>query len=435
MRSLSSIFSRLATLRRSSAFREMIAYAFQTYGITVINIVSAFILVRLFSKDVYASYGIIFSIVGVLNVFLNGGMARLISFQILKAPLTDEERTAVMGFFRWGYLLLSVLFVCCLPEIYHLYGLNISIFTTIAFFIQQFYDIVNLIYIPQVREHALRRYVVILSIFDYSRAIFPILGVIFIHDLRGYFIGLIISAAACLVALIVYPFWRKKIGCYVRFIFQPLKRIGAYADRFKLGYGIAFESGASALYLSVLILAASKVLRGPDLADLKVAIGYTATLGFVVLPFTRWVTFHLPSRLERSTRPFSLLMKTSVMGFVLGCCIVAGSILFGRWLLPFAYGAKYATAVLYIAPASLNLLFTNGLIPMSVYTRKYALSWKSAQISMASIFVGLLYMLSPIGPRTAFGYALFYGFWVLPSSILMISITYRRLNHVIVGSR
>lgn len=425
------LMKRFFLVRKSNAFRELSLYAFQTYGITVINVISAFVLVRLFTKDVYASYGIIFSIVGVLNVFLNGGMARLISFQILKAPLTEDERNAFIGFFRWGYLFMAGLFIVCLPFVYHLYGLSIAIYATIAFFIQQFYDVLNLIYVSEVRERALNRYFAVLSIFDYSRAVFPILGVLFIHSLAGYFVGLMFSSVACLFALAIFPFWRRKMFCYVRWMFRPLRSIGAYADKFKQGYGIAFESGASALYLSVLILAAAKVLPGPELADLKVAISYIATLGLAVLPFTRWVTFHLPSRLEKSTRPFSLLMKTSAMGFVLGCSIVGISILAGWWLLPFAYGSQYSTAVGYIVPASLNMLFTNGLIGMSIFTRKYRLSWKNAQISLLNVFLGALILLSPFGPRTAFGYAIFYGFWVLPSSILMIGITYRKVNQTI----
>lgn len=422
---------RFFSIKKSGAFRELTVYAFQTYGITVINVLSALVLVRLFSKDVYASYGIIFSIVGVLGVFLNGGMSRLISFSILKAPLTENDRYALMGFFRWGYIAMLIFFLACLPFIYRLYGLNITVFATVAFFIQQFYDILNLVYVSEVRERMLKRYFIILSVFDYSRAIFPILGVIIIHSLVGYFIGLIFSSIVCLCVLAILPFWRRRIGFYMRLFFSPLKRVGAYLDYFKQGYGIALESGASALYLSVLILVSSRFLSGPDLADLKVAISYIATLSLVGLPLTRWIGFHLPKRLQASSRPFLLLMKISGLGFLLGCFIVLLSVICGSWLLPFAYGSQYATAVKYVAPAALQILFTNGLIGMSVFTRRYQLSWKNAQISLASIFLGSLILMSPWGPRTASGYALYYGLWVLPASMLMIGITYSRLNRAI----
>lgn len=416
---------------KSSALKELTIYAFQTYGITVVNVISAFVLVRIFSKYVYASYGIIFSIVGILNVFLNGGMARLISFQVLKSPLSEEERESLMGYFRWGYLGMSVLFLCCVPFIYFMYGFSITIFTAIAFFVQQFYDVLNLVYVSEVRERALRRYFAILSVLDYSRAVFPVLMAIIFHSLWGYFFGLLVSAGVCVVTALAMPFWRHKLRFYAGWALKPIKSIGAYADHLKQGYGIALESGASTLYLSILILAASRYLSGPDLADLKVSIGYIATLSLACLPVTRWITFHLPQKLERSTRPFSLLMKTSGLGFLMGLIVVFGGVAFGRWLLPFAYGRQYATAVLLIAPASLHLLLTNGLIGMSVFTRKYRLNWSNAKISLFNVLAGSLILFSPIGPTSVFGYALFYGCWVIPASTMMILITYRKINRAI----
>jgi O-antigen/teichoic acid export membrane protein len=409
---------------RKKTIKELFFYSLQTYGSTLLSIVSAFIIVRILSKELYGLYGVIFSGIGVLSVFLNGGVVRLSSSIILKSALKPDERDSLIRYTRQGFITMTVLAFLSAPLFLLLYGWHITLYLLVGYLSQISFDFLNLVYLSEVRERRLRDYAILSTSFDYIRVFCPLIGILLTRTILGFFIGLMVAVFLSISVCLALPYWRRKMLYYLQCLFSSFSSQSKYAHHVGLGLGVALESGAGTLYISILLLVASKRLGLSHVADLKVLLGYFSTILLLLSPLTRWVGFHLPKKIESANRPFLLFLKISLIGFATTFAISLASVIVGPWLLPVAFGSAYGTLKSSLIFGCVYGLTSGMFIGLGVISRQFGLSWKNAMISLINLSIGSLFLMSSFGPTTLNGFALFYGVWIFPASVASFILVY-----------
>ncbi|MDD5725913.1 MAG: hypothetical protein PHC53_00670 [Patescibacteria group bacterium] len=413
---------------RKKTLKELSVYAFQTYGVTLVSFVGAIITVRVLDRYEYGTYGIVFSIVGIVYTLLNAGIVRQVGNRILSSPLDDSERLLYMAYTKKGFFYTTLLGFILLPFFFFFYDPKTVIYIAVAFFVQHLTSFIALLFHSEIRERKLRTYYLFESLLEYSRVIMPIVGVLIFQNLAGYFAGSAFTVVVAMVLVFSFKHWRYKALHYLRTVWSATVSLKEITHLIRLGLSMSIESGAATLYLSIFILMGASYLGVSQAAVLKVLAGYYAALGMSLLPLSRWVNFHLPKRIATSTHPFRELLGLAGVTTAFIIVVYLAGVLVGPWLLPLVYGQRYVDAVPFIPWAGGWLVFSTMAIGLSAISRQYKLSFWNGVISLTNVALGLIFIFSPFGPRSILSFSIFYSLWIIPALIASYVLVYIRLQ-------
>ncbi|MDD5438186.1 MAG: hypothetical protein PHC70_03515 [Patescibacteria group bacterium] len=415
-------------MKRRGTLKELMVYSLQTYGVTVVSMIGAIITVRVLDRYEYGIYGIIFSIIGIVYVVLNAGIVRQVSNRILASPLEQDEKRLYMAYTKQGFIYTSLVGIALIPVFLIFYDFKTTLYIFIALFAQHLMGFIGLLIFSEIRERKLKEYYLLETLIEYSRVVLPVLGVIIFRNLAGYFAGSALIVLASVILIFSFAYWRKKAMHYLSEIRLSSVSFKEFGHLIRLGLSMSLESGAATLYASALILMGATYLGVTQAADLKVLMGYFTALGMTLLPLNRWVTFHLPKKISNSSNPFRELLRIAGLATVFILAVYLVGVLVGPWLLPLVYGQKYAGAAAYIPWIGGMLVFSSMAIGLSTISRQYKLSFLNGIVSLTNIVLGLIFVVSPFGPRSIAGFSIFYSLWLLPALIATYALVYFRIQ-------
>lgn len=418
---------RMVAVRRRS-FRELVIYAVQTYGLNALAVVMAVVLVRILPVEQYGVYGAAMAWASVLGIFAHGGIVPLLVPRILAGPLSPNERRAWFVYIRRCYPFFLALAIIGVFISMQSYGIFFGICVVTAVVAGQVYHFLQVLPLPEVRERRIRAYVWIDSAAQASRTVIPVLTAAILGSVFGYFFGLAIAPIAVLVVLFGFSAWRKRMWTYLSLIMRSRAPFAAWRHLPLQGAGVMVESGAATLYASIPLFIAVQRVGWADVALLKVLIGYLTAALLLLLPYIKWISLHLPKYLRSSSDPRKVFFKYSFIGGILGCAVYAFLVAVSSFLVPLLYGSSYAPVAALIPIAGTMVIWSGFSIGLSIISKLYGLVWCYATISMINIGLGLVFIMSPLGPSTLQGFAWLHGLWLLLPCIVAMLFAYQRLG-------
>lgn len=380
---------------------------------TFIGALGSIVLARLLRPEMYGMYGLIFSFVGVVGIFMNWG-ADYAGLTLLAGAYAKKDRDEIINILTyyvklvfWVTLIVGALGVLFGPLITQLLYHNSQIgdwgrLVLIGICCSIVYNMLNMILQA---SRKIKRLVVLevlnKFVFTLLPIIFVLLGLGLSGLVWGYFIAaLIFFCASLLVLRLVFHKGELFIG--FKEIFYNFKKID-FKKYFKFGFLIAVNKNLGSLFSLLPIVILGMLSSAADVAYFKIAIGYIGLPLVILDPISRLLGVQLP---KSKTYGGEILkkhfFKVSLWSGLISFGLIVPFVVFAPFLVKLFYGAEYIDSVKLVYWLSLYGIissFSVGLGPIyrTLNRMKIAIITVVAQIVLTILLVWALTMVfSPL---------------------------------------
>jgi len=317
-----------------------------------VGTIGSIVLARLLHPEMYGIYGLIFSFVGVVGIFMNWG-ADYAGLTLLAEAYAKEDREEIINILTYYIklslfviLVVGILGIIFSPLITQLLYHNGQIgdwgrVVLAGICLSAVYNILNMI----LQASRKIKFLVVFEILN--KLIFILLPIIFVLlglGLSGIVWGYFISAVIFLCfSLLILRFLSRKGKLLIGFkeVFYNFKKVD-FKKYFKFGFLIAVNKNLGSLLSLLPIIILGIYATSSDVAYFKIAVGYIGIPLIILNPVSRLLGVQLPKSktygIETLKKHF---YKVSFWSGLTSFLLMVIFVVLGPFLIRFFYGAEY----------------------------------------------------------------------------------------------